>query len=59
MNAELQTWAAGGIVLATVAIFVVRSLKGRRKKSGGGCGSSCGCGSPNASKAVREKAAKS
>ncbi|WP_265596286.1 FeoB-associated Cys-rich membrane protein [Verrucomicrobium sp. BvORR106] len=54
MNAELQSWAAGAIVLATVAIFLTRVLKGRKRKAAGSCGSSCGCsGAPAKSKAVK------
>ncbi len=43
MNADWQTWAAAGIVLATLAIFTIRLLT---KPKGGksGCGHDCGCG---------------
>jgi hypothetical protein len=46
MKDDWQTWAAGGVVLGTVLIFLSRSLKGRlgKGKAKGGCGS-CGCSS--------------
>ncbi|WP_265593485.1 FeoB-associated Cys-rich membrane protein [Verrucomicrobium sp. BvORR034] len=54
MNAELQSWAAGAIVLVTVVIFLTRVLKGRKRKAAGSCGSGCGCSaSPAKSKVAK------
>lgn len=41
MNENWQSLAALAVVLVTVAVFIVRAAK-RRKKPG--CGGSCGCG---------------
>ena len=41
MHIEWQTLIAVGIVLVTLAIFVIRLLKPKPK---GGCGHDCGCG---------------
>lgn len=37
---DTQSYIAAGIVLATLAVFVVRLA---RRKPGGGCGHDCGC----------------
>lgn len=41
MNPELQSYIAAGLVLLTLAVFAVRAMRGRGKKS---CGSDCSCG---------------
>ncbi len=38
---DWQSWAAAGIVLITLAIFVIRAL---RRKSGAGHCDDCSCG---------------
>ncbi len=43
MNIDWQTLAAAGVVIVTLAIFLV-SLSRPKKKSG--CGHDCGCGKP-------------
>jgi hypothetical protein len=41
MNFDWQSWAALAVVLATVAIFVARAVRSRKK--GSACGGGCGC----------------
>jgi len=41
MNENWQSIAAIAVIIVTVALFIVRAVK-RRKKPG--CGGSCGCG---------------
>ncbi len=41
MHIDWQTLAAAGIVLATLAIFVARLVRPKKKS---GCGKDCGCG---------------
>jgi HAMP domain-containing protein len=41
MSPGIQTAVALGIVVAAVAFFITRWLRGRKKP---GCGGSCGCG---------------
>jgi hypothetical protein len=41
MNADWQSWAAAGVVIATICVFLGRALG--KKKRGGGC-NTCGTG---------------
>lgn len=41
---DWQTLTAAGIVTVTLAIFVVRLLRPKKKS---GCGHHCGCGKPD------------
>ena len=41
MSPEIQTAVSLGIVVAAIAFFITRWLRGRKKP---GCGGSCGCG---------------
>ncbi len=43
MHIDWQTLAAAGIVLVTLAIFVARLIRPKKKS---GCGKDCGCGKP-------------
>ena len=43
MHIDWQTLAAAGIVLVTLAIFLVRLIRPKKKS---GCGKDCGCGKP-------------
>jgi hypothetical protein len=40
MKADWQSIAAIAVVLVTITLFIVRSVKHRKKP---GCGGSCGC----------------
>jgi hypothetical protein len=41
MNQDWQSFAALGVVLGTLTIFVIRAVRSRKK--GGSCGGGCGC----------------